>query len=143
MNITVKQIDASLPKPKYHTSGSVAFDLMARIDVSVAPMQPTIIPMNVVIRAPKGYMVLLAARSSLPLKMGLMVANGIGVIDQDYCGEDDEIGLQVVNITKKTVLVKKGDRLAQVILVKIAKAEKIKFVKKMSDVSRGGFGSTG
>ena len=85
---------------------------------------------------------LLFARSSLPLKKGLIVANSVGVIDQDYCGENDEIGLQVINFTKKNVIVDKGERIAQGLIVPI-EAVTMKEVKKMTSKSRGGFGSTG
>ena len=85
---------------------------------------------------------MLASRSSLPLKKNLIVANGIGVIDQDYHGERDEVSLQVLNFSKKDVVVDRGERIAQAILVKIEIAG-IKQVKKARKKSRGGFGSTG
>lgn len=85
---------------------------------------------------------LLLSRSSLPLKKGLMVANGVGVIDQDYCGEEDEVGLQVFNFTQNDVKIEKGDRIAQGLIVPVAVANFIE-VDKMDQQSRGGFGSTG
>ncbi len=143
MNLKIKLIDNTLDHPKYHTKGSVAFDLSARKKTAIKPFEPTIIPLNVVIKVPKNYVLLLCTRSSLPLKKNLMVANGIGIIDQDYCGEDDEIGLQVVNFSKKNVVIEKGERIAQALLVKIAKVKKFIEVKKIDKKSRGGFGSTG
>lgn len=143
MNLTIRIVDPSLSVPQYQTDGSVAFDLMSRVTTKVQPWKPTVIPLNVVVKVPKGYMLLLASRSSTPLRKGLIVANGIGVIDQDYAGDRDEIGLQVLNYTGKPVMVEKGERIAQAILVKIVKAEKIKVVKTMNAKSRGGFGSTG
>jgi dUTP pyrophosphatase len=129
--------------PAYQTAGSVAFDLYARIDIDVPPFTPTIIPLNLIVKVPKGYLFMLASRSSLPLKKKLMVANSVGIIDQDYCGDNDELGLQVLNFTDKPVKVEKGERLAQGLLVKIAVVEKFTKVKSMSTKSRGGFGSTG
>lgn len=143
MNIKIKLVDPSLPMPAYQTSGSVAFDLYARRDTVIPPFTPTIVPTNLIVKAPKGYFLMLASRSSTPLKKNLMVANGIGVIDQDYCGEEDEIGLQMLNFSKENVEVKKGERIGQALLVKIAKAEKFTAVTAMSKKSRGGFGSTG
>lgn len=140
--LNIKRIDQSLPLPSYQTKGSVGFDLYARETVKISPFKPTLIPLNTIVKIPKGYMLLLACRSSLPLKKGLMVANGVGIIDQDYCGEEDELKLQVINFTNKPVVVGKGERIAQGILVKIARP-KIKEVKKMKKKSRGGFGSTG
>ncbi|MDA1316520.1 MAG: dUTP diphosphatase [bacterium] len=143
MNVKIKRIDTSLPLPTYQTPGSVAFDLYARLTTTVTPWKPTIIPANVVIEVPEGYFLMLSSRSSTPMKKGLMVANGIGVIDQDYNGDEDEIGVQVLNFTKKDVIISKGERIAQALLVKIAKVVEFDEVEQMSSTSRGGFGSTG
>lgn len=142
MKIQIKRIDPTLPLPEYKTSGAVGFDLVARIATTVRPFKPTIIPLNVVVNVPEGHVMLLFARSSLPLKKGLMVANAVGVIDQDYCGEDDEVGLQVLNFTKNDISIEKGERIAQGLIVPV---EVVQFeeVKKMTNSSRGGFGSTG
>ncbi len=140
--LKLKRIDKSLPLPSYQTKGSVGFDLYARETVKIKPFTPTLVPLNTIAKIPKGYMLIIASRSSIPLKKGLMLANSVGIIDQDYCGEKDEIKALVLNFTKKTVVVKKGERIAQGILVKIARPE-IKEVEKMEKKSRGGFGSTG
>ncbi len=71
-----------------------------------------------------------------------MFANAIGVIDQDYHGASDEIHLFVYNFTDEPVEVKRGDRLAQALIIPIQKVE-FEEVKKIKDESRGGFGSTG
>lgn len=143
MNIHIKRIDKTLPIPAYQTSGSVAFDVYARLDMTVPPMKPTIIPANIIVEVPEGFFLMLASRSSTPIKKGLMLANSIGVIDQDYCGDTDEIGVQVLNFTDTPVTVAKGERIAQAILVKIAIAESFEEVDTMAKTSRGGFGSTG
>lgn len=143
MKVKIKRIDKSLALPQYHTSGSVAFDLCARVQTIVTPFKPTIIPLNIIIQTPTDYFLALAARSSLPLKKGLMVANGIGIIDKDYCGDEDEIGLQVLNFTNEDVIIKKGERIAQAMLVKIGKVTQFEEVPSMKAKSRGGFGSTG
>lgn len=142
MKVNIKRIDTNLPLPIYHTEGAVAFDLLAREDTTVKPFKPTLVPCNVIVEVPKGYMLLLASRSSTPLKKGLMIANGIGVIDQDYCGPEDEVKAQVLNFTQKDVVVNRGDRLAQGLFVKIDKVE-FNEVEEMSNKTRGGFGSTG
>lgn len=143
MRLNIKRVDKSLPMPQYQTSGSVAFDLYAREDVEIAPFTPTIVPSNLIIKVPKGYFLLIASRSSLPIKKGLMLANGIGVIDQDYHGDTDEIGVLLFNFTKNKIIVKRGERIAQAILVKIAKVESFAERESFSKLSRGGFGSTG
>ncbi len=143
MKIKIKIIDKTLPLPKYQTEGSVAFDLYARESTTIKPFSPTIIPANVVIEVPKGYFLMIASRSSTPLKKRLMVANGIGVIDQDYHGDTDEIGVQVINFSNEEVIVERGERIAQALLVQIAKVIDFDIVDSIKKESRGGFGSTG
>lgn len=142
MKLPIKLIDNSLPSVNYQTKGAVGFDLYSRVDIEIPPWQPSLIPLNLIVKIPRGYFLLLAARSSLALKKNLILANGIGVIDNDYHGEKDEIKLSVINFSQKKVLVKKGERIAQGILVKINKVEKFVKMKKIKTKSRGGFGST-
>ena len=143
MNLQIKLIDTTLPMPEYHTEGAVAFDLYARIETVIEPFKLTIVPTNLIIKSPHGYFILLASRSSTPIKKGLMLANGIGIVDEDYCGEKDEIGLQLLNFTQEPVTVSRGERIGQAMLVKTVRPEKIEQVSSMSAKSRGGFGSTG
>ena len=94
------------------------------------------------IGVPEGHFLGIFARSSTPLKRGLMVANGVGIIDSDYCGPADEIKIQVLNITDAPVKVVRGDRLAQGIVLPSPRVE-WEEVEEMSVPTRGGFGSTG
>ena len=137
----INLIDKNLPIPKYQTSGSVGFDIYSRKNITIQPGKIILIPTNLIIQVPKNYFLLIAARSSLPIKKGLVIANGIGVLDQDYCGPNDEILLEVLNITRKNIKVKRGERLAQGILVRIDKAKFNR--KKIYCNNRGGCGSTG
>lgn len=141
--LTIKLIDPTMPAPQYHTPGSAAFDVYSRIDMDIEPWKPTVIPLNLVVAVPAGYFLMLCARSSTAKKFGLMVANGIGVIDEDYRGDNDEIGLSVMNFTGSTVHIHKGDRVGQAILVSIVKANEFIVVPKMHTQDRGGWGSTG
>lgn len=141
MKVRIKRIDESLPLPEYQTEGSVAFDMYARSDTTIAPGEVKPIPSNLIIEVPKGNMLIVSARSSLA-KKGLMLANGIGIIDQDYHGPQDEIGILVYNFTNKNVEVKKEDRIAQGSIMGIAEAE-WEEVEEIKKSSRGGFGSTG
>lgn len=143
MKINIKRIDSSLPLPKYQTKGAVAFDLYARKKMDIKPFCPTLIPTNFVIKVPSGFFLMLASRSSTPIKKCLIVANGVGVIDQDYHGDDDEICVQVLNFSKSNVTVEKGDRIAQALLVKIAKVKDFVETSSIKRKSRGGFGTTG
>lgn len=142
MEIKFKRIDKKLPLPEFKTKGAVGFDLVARIDTLIPKGEVVLIPLNIIIKTPKGYGLFLLPRSSTPLKKGLLIPNGVGIIDQDYCGEEDELKLQALNFTKEDVRVEKGERIAQAVFVKIDKAEFVE-VEKMNDNSRGGFGSTG
>jgi dUTP pyrophosphatase len=141
MKLKIKRIDQSLPLPEYHTSGAVAFDLYAREQTIIPPFTPTLIPANFVIKTPKGHYLMLTARSSTAKKKGLIVFTGI--IDQDYCGDEDELKISVLNFTKKNVTVEREERIAQGVLVKISKADTFNEVTSMSNKSRGGFGTTG
>ena len=141
LEVTIKRIDKDLPLPTYATAGSVGFDLFCREDTEVAPRTIVLIPGNVIVHIPQGYMLMLALRSSTPVRKGLLIPNGVGIIDQDYCGEGDELKIQVLNFREEAVLVKRGERIAQGIFVPIARATWHE-VDEMGE-GRGGFGSTG
>mgnify|MGYP001949488373 CR=1 FL=1 len=115
--------------------------MYSRQDIVVAAKSVAIRPSDLIVETPPGYMLLLALRSSTPRKKGLHKPHGIGVIDNDYSGDTDEIGIQVFNSTDSEVKVEKGERVAQGIFVKIDKFE-WEEVQTMGE-SRGGFGSTG
>ena len=142
MQVNIKRIDSSLPLPEYQTSGAVAFDLYSRIDMTITPKSLGLIPTNLIIETPKGYMLILASRSGTPKKKGLLVPHGIGIIDQDYCGEKDELLFQVYNFTDQEVAIARGERIGQGVFVKIEQGQ-WQEVKHMTGPDRGGFGSTG
>ena len=141
MKVKIKRVDKSLPLPKYETAGSVGFDLLCRASAEIAPHEIVLIPGNVIVETPPGYMLMLCMRSSTPRKFGLMMAQSVGIIDNDYCGEEDEIKIQVYNFTDETVTVERGSRIAQAIFVQVATVEWHE-VEEMTEFSRGGFGST-
>ena len=142
MRIKIKKLDSDVPLPQYHTSESAGFDLAASKDCIIQPGQVAKVPTGLIIEAPKGHFLLIAARSSLPLKKGLMMANGIGVVDPDYAGPNDEISIIVHNFTNSPVEVKKGERLAQGIFIKSDRIE-WEEVAEIRKEDRGGYGSTG
>ncbi len=141
MKAKIKRIDKSLPLPTYQTAGSVGFDIYSREDMEIQPHEIALIPGNIIVETPQGYMLLVALRSSTPRKKGLIKPHGIGVIDNDYCGEGDEIKVQVYNITDKIVKIEKGERVAQGIFVKVDRFEWEE--TNTMGKTRGGFGSTG
>lgn len=140
MKVKIKRIDKSLPLPEYHTSGAVAFDIYSRIDAIVKPKEIERLPTNVIIKIPKGYMLEIKDRSSTLKRKGLFVSTGF--IDNDFHGEEDELLLQVYNLTDNDVKIEKGERLGQGAFVKVDKAE-WEEVDNMKEISRGSFGSTG
>jgi dUTP pyrophosphatase len=142
MKLEVKRIDRELPLPEYQTAGSVAFDLYARVETTVAPGAVGRIPANLIFNLPEGYALLIASRSSAPKKLGLSVPHGIGILDQDFCGPEDEAQVQVYNFTDQPVTVARGERIAQAMVVPIARCELVE-TETVAAVSRGGFGSTG
>jgi dUTP pyrophosphatase len=141
MKLKIKRFDKALPLPMHKTGGAVAVDLCSRIDVDIPSKEIAYIPMNVAIKIPDGYFILLASRSSTH-KLGIQGINGIGVIDRDYCGNEDEYNFAVRNFTDSTVHIEKGTRLCQLVLIKCENFE-FNEVDEMSSPSRGGFGTTG
>jgi len=143
ISVRIRRLHPFVPLPQYQTAGAAGFDLAASEDVVVAPSSIALIPTGLVIQVPAGHFLGVFARSSTPLKRGLMVANGVGVIDRDYCGPEDEIKIQVLNFTAQPVQVKKGDRLAQGLFLPVTQARWEEPKGDLRDGSRGGFGATG
>ena len=141
MQVKLKLFDKSLPVPQYQTEKAAAIDLYSRVNVTLPPLAVTRVPLNVALQIPDDHFVLITARSSL-YKKGLMMANGVGVGDADYCGDDDEYQAPLYNFTSQPVVVKKGERLVQIMVLPRSKVN-IELVSKLSHPSRGGFGSTG
>ena len=141
MRLRVTRLNPSVPLPAYSSPGAAAFDLAAAEDVDVPPGQIRLIGTGLVIKVPDQHFLAIIARSSTPLKRGLVVANSVGVIDSDYCGPSDEVKIQVMNVTDATVAVKRGDRVAQAMVLP---ATRVTFEEaEATEPSRGGFGSTG
>jgi dUTP diphosphatase len=141
LKVAIKRIDLSLPLPVYATAGSVGFDLLCREEVEVLPRHIELIPGNVIVRIPMGYFLMLTLRSSTPRRKSLLIPNGVGIIDQDYCGEGDELQVQVLNFSEEAVVVKKGERIAQGLFLPVMQVD----WEEVHEVGqgRGGFGSTG
>jgi dUTP pyrophosphatase len=142
MRLKIKRLDPTVALPGYGTDESAGFDLAAAHDVTVRPREIALVRTGLVIEVPTGHCLAIFARSSTPLKRGLMVANGVGIIDPDYNGPEDEVLIQVVNVTERDVQVRRGDRLAQGIVLP---APRVRWqeVEEIGEVTRGGFGATG
>jgi dUTP pyrophosphatase len=142
MHVRIRRIHPSIPLPKYQSEGAGGFDLAASEDTVVKPGAVVLVPTGLVIEVPVGYFLAVFARSSTPLKRGLMVANGVGVVDSDYCGPADEVKIEVFNFTAESVCVKAGDRIAQGLLVPVVRAQFEEVTNDLRQRSRGGFGAT-
>lgn len=141
LEVAIHRVDPTLPLPRYATPGSVGFDLLCRVETTVGPGEIALVPGNVIVRTPPGYALLILPRSSTARRTGLVFPNSLGVIDQDYCGPDDEILIQVQNIRQEPVTVARGDRIAQGIFVRVAIAQ-WREGEPPAGPSRGGFGSS-
>ena len=118
-------------------------DLVAYIKnkITINPGKTVIIPTGIAVAIPKNYEIQIRPRSGLAAKKGITVLNTPGTIDADYRGE---IKIILINLSKKSFVVKSGDRIAQMILCPVAKG-RLKEVKNLPKTVRGkgGFGSTG
>jgi dUTP pyrophosphatase len=142
MRARILRLRPDVPLPRYESGGAAAFDLAAAEETTVAPGGVALVPTGLVIEVPPGMFLGIFARSSTPLKRGLMVANGVGVVDPDYCGPADEVKVAVMNFTETPVTVRRGDRIAQGIFLA---APRVRWEESeaLGTTSRGGFGGTG
>lgn len=141
MRVKIKRIDKDLPLPQYETDGSVGFDIIARENTVIKPGTIELVPSNVVVEVPEGYMLIVASRSSTPRKHGVTPPHGFGIIDHDYCGPEDEIKIQVYNFSGGPVTIERGTKIAQGVFVRIDKFD-WEEVNEIREEGRGGFGST-
>ena len=143
VKILVKKIYKNIKLPVYKTFGSSGMDLLAYIKnkITINPSKTAIIPTGIAVAIPKNYEIQIRPRSGLAAKKGISVLNTPGTVDSDYRGE---IIIILINLSKKSFVVKSGDRVAQMILCPVVRA-KLKEVKNLPKTIRdkGGFGSTG
>ena len=141
--ILIKRLSKEVSLPKYETTGSSGMDLAANINsnINLDPGKTAIIPTGLTLSIPKGYEIQIRPRSGLAAKKKISVLNTPGTIDSDYRGE---IKVILINFGKKTFEIKRNDRIAQMVLCPIIKAE-LKEVENLPETLRGlgGFGSTG
>jgi dUTP pyrophosphatase len=131
--------------PVYKTVGSVACDICVLEDTELVHGRTTKVRTGLVAVAPIGCYWELYPRSSLGLKKeGVLLSNSVGIIDQDFCGPDDEICVLLYNASKHDYEIKAGERIAQLVLKEDLKKPEIeeKTVDFLKPKSRGGFGST-
>jgi dUTP pyrophosphatase len=128
MKIRIKRLDTSLPLPEfneadptgthYDKSQIAGFDLACKEDVTIGPHELGLVQLNTVIETPPDCFLMLCLRSSTPLRKGLILANGVGIIDPFFNGDNDVPKIQLYNITDKPVVVRKGETLVQGIIIR-------------------------
>ena len=134
-----------LPLPAYQTAGSAGMDLTAALSpdkpVRIVAGARALVPTGLVIALPAGYEAQVRPRSGLALKQGLTVLNSPGTIDSDYRGEVQVI---LVNLSRETAVIRRGDRIAQMVIAPVTQA-KLRLAVRLGGTARGagGFGSTG
>jgi dUTP pyrophosphatase len=141
MNIRISKTDPRAVVPKYETPGSAAFDVTVIEDAVVQAGSQALLRTGLVFCIPEDHAMLIFARSSTFRKFGVTMANGVGILDSDYCGADDELLISVLNPGKEDVEIKGGSRVAQAMVIH---RPKLSFEEGTpSTENRGGFGSTG
>ena len=141
MKVVVTRLRPDVEIPIYKTPGSAGFDLAAAETLTVEPGGHAFVPTGLVIQTPEQHVLFLTARSSLFAKKGLVLANGIGTIDSDYRGPNDEIKIIVRNPGATPIQIEKGERLVNAIILPFVRAEFDEGEAATQD--RGGLGSTG
>lgn len=127
--------------PAQQTGGAVGYDLATIEDVRVAQGEIKLVGTGLVIEAPRNHVLYITGRSSTPRRHGVMVITGI--VDEDYCGPEDEIRLQVMGIRPGVSEIPKGIRIAQALFMPVTRPFFNFSVFPPDRPSRGGFGSTG
>lgn len=144
--------------PEFRKQGDVAADIYLPKEYHIYPLydaahtyDPTYIRTGLRAKCPPGYHLEVYLRSSTPIKYpGLILANHVGLIDEGYCGPEDEICLVLANLSNATYTLSKGERIVQLKLEKtlqfapkLIRKDKDNGQRTSSNHSRGGFGSTG
>ena len=143
VKVLIKKLNSKVQLPKYKTDGSSGMDLMAFTEspINIRPQESALIPTGITIAIPEDTEIQIRPRSGLAAKSNISVLNTPGTIDSDYRGE---IKIILFNHGKEEFIINKNDRVAQMILMPIIKAE-FEEVKDLPKTLRGygGFGSTG
>ena len=143
--VKVKRLNnnTDLPLPSYQSDGSSGLDLCAAVNnnLTLQPGDIKLIPTGLSISLPEGYEAQIRPRSGLALRYGLGFVNAPGTIDADYRGE---IGVIAINLGKKPLTIKRGERIAQMVIHTVSKA----IVEEVSELDttqrgKGGFGHSG
>lgn len=142
VQVLITRLDSSVALPVYAKGGDAGADITTRIDITLAPGERVLVPTGISIALPDGYAAFVLPRSGLAIKHGVTMVNAPGTVDAGYRGE-----LQCIMINhdpQESITFKKGDRIAQLVIQRVERAEFIE-VQELPGSGRGtgGFGSTG
>ena len=142
LKVLITRLDETIPLPRYAKGGDAGADICTRVDVTIEPGERALVPTGISIALPDGYAAFVHPRSGLAIKHGVSMVNTPGTIDAAFRGE-----LQMILINhdlREPISFKKGDRIAQLVIQKVERAEFIE-VDSLPGTERGegGFGSTG
>jgi dUTP pyrophosphatase len=142
VEILITRLDDAVPLPSYAKPGDAGADLCSRVDMVLAAGERALVPTGISVALPNGFVALVHPRSGLAIKHGISMVNTPGTVDAAYRGE-----LQVILINhdpREAFTIKKGDRIAQLVIQKVERAEFVE-VTSLPGTHRsdGGFGSTG
>lgn len=142
--LTIRIINnSSNPLPEYATPGSSGMDLRANITdpVTIVPMERKLIPTGLMMEIPVGFEGQVRPRSGMAVNKGITCLNTPGTIDSDYRGE---VKVLLINLSNEEQVIQAGDRIAQIVFVKIEMAN-VELVQQLNQTERaaGGFGHTG
>ncbi|HEX7212599.1 MAG TPA: dUTP diphosphatase [Methylomirabilota bacterium] len=141
LRIEIVRDDPTLPLPAYARDGDAGLDLAAAAPVTLPPGGRQLVPTGLRVAIPIGHAGLVLPRSGLALRSGVTVLNAPGLIDAGYRGE---VGVLLVNHGAEAVTIKRGERIAQLVIQPVERATLVE-VRELDDTPRGpgGFGSTG
>jgi dUTP pyrophosphatase len=133
--------ESDLPLPRYQTAEAAGLDLVAEHDCELAPMARELVGTGLALELPGGFEGQIRPRSGLAFKEGITCLNSPGTIDSDYRGE---VKVLLVNLSTKLAKIRRGDRIAQLVIAPVCRATLVE-VETLAESVRGGggFGSTG
>ena len=141
IKVPLRRLDPSIEPPSYAREGDAGLDLRAAHDATLEPGGRGLVGTGLAVAIPPGFAGLVLPRSGLALSQGVTVLNAPGLVDAGYRGE---LKVLLINHGDKSVVVRRGDRIAQLVIQRVERAELIEVVElPASERGASGFGSTG
>ena len=143
INLKIKRISSLAKMPTYATVGAAGMDLYAANEkpITLMPLERHLIPLGFTMELPQGYEAQIRPRSGMAIKHGITLSNCVGTVDEDYRGE---VCVGIINLSDKPYEVNAGDRIAQMVVAPVVRAEIVEADELLkTQRGEGGFGSTG